>query len=1120
MKIKSQKFVRLVASAKDAAARHRVRKELPGSWGGAPNTAPVLREFLKRLSSLSSLLLLLPLLSHAQFSSAIDGTVRDQSGGGIPQAQVTVVNEQTGINYHAVSDASGSFRVPALGEGSYRVDIQATGFVTWVQNGIRLQSNQVQTVNPLLRLGAQKQTVEVAGTVAAVETGKSETGSEIESRTIESAPILGRNVYASLAFLSPGITGNGASNGGTPTLGTDSFGTELQLNINAAGQRQENNDYQLDGTSIVVSSRGGATYVSPEPDTVEAVKVQAADFSADKGRFSGALVQVFSKAGTNDFHGSLSEYHTDNDLRSRTIFQPKVPVFRRNEFGGTFGGPIVKNHTFFFGSLFYLKSSSASTTLSTVETPQFANWVESTYPNNISALLLKSAPPRAYPTSNFQTVAQVLAANPSRYPLNLSALPLNMPAVGTAVINESLPRDGWQWNLRIDHDFNKGKDRLFYSTYNNHGTDAGVNIRPSLEVVNPEDGKYNKLDWIHTFTPSLLNDVSMTYVRTAYTGHLNQANLPNTVITGASGPYPGSSNDWTHNDFSWHEVLSWIHGKHNLRFGVDVDRARDDDPFTSGYSRPQYNFANIVDFALDNPYQQSGPVVYTPNTTTATGLIQRIRMLYSSAFVQDDYKISSRLTLNFGLRYENFGHLGTVKNDRTPIPEFVPGSSGSVQQQLVAGTMQILGGSSAYIDPNTIYNFAPRIGFGWDIFGDGKTALRGGYGIYYDKLGSLSWISRFNPPTWASPTININQVGVTRSSIAYQLGPTFNPPPGISFQPNAPGGFVGVQATAQGVDPNMNVPTVHNWMVSLQRDLSHGVVFEADYNGTHSQNLYIIADRNRFAGDLVLNNGKQTRLNSSFGAINYGRSDGLGDSHYGTMMVSKRFSGFYSLRGIFTFGKSTDFDSSSNQGPANAFNILDAANVAAQKGRADFSVARRLTIDSVLQVPTPWKEGFLHAALGGWQMSAIAIFQTGLPFSVYTSAAYPTGDYNADGFAYDFPNTPAFGNSLSTSRSNFTNGLFPASAFPRPAAGHEGSLGRNTFNGPGLANVNASFSKSWSLPWFTQESAAIQLRGDVFNLFNRVNLFNPVTDLSSPQFGFSTSQDTPRAVQFGARLTF
>jgi hypothetical protein len=1077
-------------------------------------------QILKLVARLSFASALLPLASQAQFSSAIDGTVRDHSGGVISKAKVTVVNEDTGTTYHAVCDDSGLFRVPALGEGSYRVDVQAVGFIPWVQNGVRLQSNQVQTVNSVLRLGTQKQTVEVSAAVVAVETGKSDTGSEIERRTIETAPILGRNVYASLAFLSPGITGNGASNGGTPTLGTDSFGTELQLNINAVGQRAENNDYQLDGTSIVVSSRGGAAYVSPEPDTVEAVKVQAADFSADKGRFSGAQIQTFSKAGTNDFHGTLSEYHTDNDLRSRTIFQPSVPVFRRNEFGGTFGGPIIKNHTFFFGSLFYLKSSTATTTLATVETPQFLNWVESNYPRNLSAILLKAAPPRVYPTTNFQTVAQVLTANPSRYPLNLTALPLNMAAVGTATINESLPRNGWQWNLRVDHDFNGGKDRLFYSTYNNNGTDAGVNARPSLEVVNPENGMYNKLDWIHTFSPSLLNDASMTYVRTSYTGHLNQANLPNTVINGASGVYPGSSNDWTHNDFSWHEVLSWIHGKHNLRMGVDIDRARDDDPFTSGYSRPVYTFANIVDFALDNPYQQSGPVINTLTNTTATGLIQRIRMLYSSIFVQDDFKLNSRLTLNFGLRYENFGHLGTVKNDRTPVPEFVPGSSGTQAQRIIDGTMRVLGGNSAYIDPNTIYNFAPRVGFGWDVFGDGKTALRGGYGIYYDKLGSLSWISRFNPPTWASPNININQVGITRQSINYQLGPNFYPPPSVSFQPNAAGGFVGVQAAAQGIDPGMNVPTVHNWMVSLQRDLSHGLVLEADYNGTHGGNLYIITDRNRFAGDLVLNGGKQTRLNPSFGAIDFGRSDGLSNSDYGTLLVSKRFSGFYSLRGIFTFGKATDFDSSSNQGPANAFNILDAANVAAQKGRADFSVGKRLTIDSVLRVPVPWKEGLLHATLGGWQMSTIAIFQSGLPFSVYTSAPFPKGDYNADGFNYDYPNTPSFGNSLSTSRSNFIRGLFPVSAFPIPAAGQPGNLGRNTFNGPGLANVNASFSKTWELPWFSQEGSSIQLRADIFNLFNRVNLFNPTTDLSNPLFGFSTSQDTPRSVQFGLKFSF
>jgi hypothetical protein len=1073
-----------------------------------------------RLSRLFVPLIFLALACYGQFSSAIDGTVRDQSGGAVPQAKITVVNEETGASYHATCDANGLFRVPALGEGSYRLDIQATGFVSWVQNGIRLQSNQVQTVNSVLRLGAQKQTVDVGASVVAVETGKSETGSEIESRTVETAPILGRNVYASLAFLSPGITGNGESSGGTPTLGTDSFGTELQLNLNAVGQRQENNDYQLDGTSIVVSSRGGATYVSPEPDTVEAVKVQAADFSADKGRFSGALIQTFSKSGTNDFHGTLSEYHTDNDLRSRTIFQDSVPVFRRNEFGGTFGGPIIKNHTFFFGSLFYLNSSSASTTLATVETPEFRDWVETNYPNNISALLLKDAPPRSYPTSNFQTVAQVLAVNPSRYPLNLSALPLNMPAVGTATISESLPRNGWQWNLRVDHDFNAAKDRLFYSTYNSHGTDAGVNVRPSLEVVNPENGMYNKLDWIHTFTPSLLNDLSMTYVRTSYTGNLNQAELPNTSINGATGVNPGSSNDWTHNDFSWHEVLSWIHAKHNLRVGVDVDRARDDDPFTSGYSRPQYNFANIVDFALDNPYEQTGPVISTPTSTTAQGLTQRIRMLYSSVFLQDDYKINSRFTVNLGLRYENFGHLGTVKNDRTPVPEFILGPGATIQQQLMSGTMQVLGGNTAYIDPNTVYNFAPRIGFGWDIFGDGKTALRGGYGIYYDKLGSLSWISRYNPPTWASPDININQVGVTRSSINYQLGPNFYAPPGVNFQPNAAGGFVGVSATTQGINPTMNVPTVHNWMVSIQRDLSHGLVFEVDYNGTHSDNLYIITDANRYAGDLILNGGKQTRLNSSFGGIDLGQSNGLSDSAYGSLLVSKRFSGFYSLRGIFSFGKVTDYDSSSNQGPANAFNVVSAADPAAQKGRADFSVAKHLTIDSVLQIPTPWKQGALYSLLGGWQMSTIGIFQSGLPFSVYTSAPYPTGDYNADGFNYDFPNTPSFGNSLSTSRSNFIHGVFPASAFPIPTPGQEGNLGRNTFTGPGLANINASFSKSWSLPRFMRESASVQLRADIFNLFNRVNLFNPVSDLSNPLFGFSTTQDTPRSVQFGAKLSF
>jgi hypothetical protein len=332
---------------------------------------------------------------------------------------------------------------------------------------------------------------------------------------------------------------------------------------------------------------------------------------------------------------------------------------------------------------------------------------------------------------------------------------------------------------------------------------------------------------------------------------------------------------------------------------------------------------------------------------------------------------------------------------------------------------------------------------------------------------------------------------------------------------------VGTRVSAQGLDPFLDPPITHSWMVSLQRTLGSSLFLEADYAGTHSDKLYILTEVNRFTGDLVKNNGTLTRLNAFFGGVNYGRSNGIADSHYGSFMVSKRYNRGLSLRGIFTFGKATDYNSSFC---TNAFSgcgyVLDAQNVASQKGRADFSVARRLTLDSVFEIPFPWKEGLKSKVFGGWRFSTVAIFQSGLPFSVYTAAPFPNGDFNADGFNWDFPNTPSFGNHVEAARSNFLNGLFQASDFPLPSVGQQGNLGRNTFDGPGLANVNVNFAKATRVPWFSSEGASLEFRAEIFNLFNRVNLGQPVGDLSNGLFGRSVSQDLPRAAQFGLHLSF
>jgi hypothetical protein len=325
----------------------------------------------------------------------------------------------------------------------------------------------------------------------------------------------------------------------------------------------------------------------------------------------------------------------------------------------------------------------------------------------------------------------------------------------------------------------------------------------------------------------------------------------------------------------------------------------------------------------------------------------------------------------------------------------------------------------------------------------------------------------------------------------------------------------------KGLNPEVSQPSVQVWNLTIMKRLTGSLIVEADYIGNHARNLYLQTNVNRYAGDLIQHNGSLTRLSPYFGAITYGNTVGYSDGHYGTLLISKRFSKGVSAKAIYTFGKATDLTSSNDNGVGGGQNIFDAANYGSQHARADYSAARRLTIDTVYEIPTLFpQQRIAKAVLGGWSLAGIAIFQSGLPFTVVTTAPYPRGDFNADGFNYDAPNTPSIGNHISASRSDFINGLFTASSFPIPSLGQEGNLGRNTFDGPGLANVNLNIVKTTAIPWFFKEGATLQLRGEIFNLFNRVNLTNVTNDLSSSLFGKSTAQSLPRSVTFGIRIRF
>src|ERR1700730_5285846 len=362
--------------------------------------------------------------ANAQFNSGFTGVVTEQSDAVVAGAKVVVTNQDTHVSRFSISTDSGDFRIASLPGGTYTIEVEAQGFKQWVQKDVLLESNEVKTLHPILGLSTQTATVEVTGAVASVETDKSNTSLELSETSIHDAPLLGRNVYTSMIELAPGVTGSGLPSGGALGSGSannDSFEQEAGYQINAAGQRQENNEYDVDGSGLNSASRDGVVNLSPEPDFIQAVRIAGATFDASKGRYSGAYVQVFTKPGTNELHGTLSEYHTDNALTARTIFQScpsgstgcrALPAFRRNEFGGTLGGPILKNKLFVFGGVFGLRSSTATTDVVSVETPQFVQFVQANFPNNLSSVFFSKAPPGVVPTSNILTVAQVEARNP------------------------------------------------------------------------------------------------------------------------------------------------------------------------------------------------------------------------------------------------------------------------------------------------------------------------------------------------------------------------------------------------------------------------------------------------------------------------------------------------------------------------------------------------------------------------------------------------------------------------------------------------------------------------------------------------------------------------------------
>jgi hypothetical protein len=557
--------------------------------------------------------------------------------------------------------------------------------------------------------------------------------------------------------------------------------------------------------------------------------------------------------------------------------------------------------------------------------------------------------------------------------------------------------------------------------------------------------------------------------------------------------------------------------------------------------RPSFNFQNAFDFATDKPFLETGI-----NFNAQTGGLPFQNFGYRSTtygfYVQDDWKIKQTLTLNLGLRWDFSGNPTEANGDMTNL-QLGPG--GTLAEQ-IAGA-KVVRVKHMFTDDRKGY-FAPRVGFAWDPTGQGKVSVRSGFGVFFDRWPNKVWsdATRNNPPFVASATAStLNPSG---PQPVYALGTTDTAPYGFVYPPITPGlnpagGPTGYLATVGGADQAIKYAYAENWFFGAQYSPARDWVVEGDYVGSVGRHLYTVIDRNRFAGDLIQNQDTLHRLNPYFASVNYGDNSASSSYNGATVSVRKIFSKNYTFQTSYTLGKAIDDVNAVGPGAGAVYaQVVDAYNVGFQRGLSPNDVRQKVALNFVAHLPS-----FSNMAapvrhlLGGWEASSLAIFQSGMPATVFTSASFvpvwnnascaatvtPScqvvgntgGDYNGDGNSYDLPNRPSFSLNKSYSRSDYLKGLFPASAFPAPGLGQEGNVGRDTVHGPGMAQVDFSLLKNLQVPWF-REHSKLQFRAEVYNLFNRVNLHSFDGDLTSGTFAHATGVFTPRTIQLGARLEF
>ncbi len=1001
-------------------------------------------------------LLLLVRAANAQVSGGtISGTVSDPDSAVIAAAEVSIESTATHEIRRITSGSTGFYSAPNLPPGTYELKASAPGFSNLVRKDLEVQVGAELVINVQLRVGAATDQIEVTESAPEVDTASSTLGAVNTGQTVRELPLNGRD-WTTLAALQPGVsivrTENSA--GLTASRGNRGLGTMMAI----GGARPQQNNYRLDGVSVNDYAGGGPASVlgvSLGVDAIQEFSVVTGNASADYGKTSGGVVNAVTRAGTNEIHGSAYEFLRNSALDARNFFDAsQLPPFKRNQFGGSVGGPVRKDKTFFFVDYEGVRQSLGVTTVDTVP----------------------SVAARAG-----QLVNGAVTVNPKVTPfLTLFPLP-NAGVKGDTGSYAFAAQDVTSENFltsRGDHHFSD-RDILHGTYLEDDGQTSGPDIFNGVLLGTDSHRKTANLEESHVFSSTAINfarvgfnrvvaeqvkslsvinpaaaDVSLGFMPGRPVGGINVAGLTNYPGgLGAAGDYK-----FSYTSYQAYDDFSLTKGAHSLKAGGSFERIQSNG-LGAGTNNGTATFGSIAGFLQNQPTSFSSTI---PGTGVPTGLRQSI----VGAYVQDDWRIRRNLTLNLGLRYE---------------PASVPSEEHGRLATLVLGSQQLKIGSPYFQNP-TKRNFSPRFGWAWDPFGDGKTAIRGGFGLY-DSLPLTSLFSLIS--VLSAP---YNEQG---SSVTVPVG---------SF----PNGLANTLAAGNGlraayVEQNPKRNYVLQWNLTVQRQLSSNVVMEVGYAGSHGVHSPLIVSDVNTALPVATPLGYVWPTPKGSGAKpwpNFGNATSViwqVSSTYDAlrMKLQKRLVHGLQLQGSYTWSKSLDTGSTSVQAAfTNSVTNMPFFDSHIRKAPSDFDVRHNLSLNGTWEIPGSSSQMKpVQWVTHGWQLGSIITASAGHPFT-----AIVAGDALGlnSSVPYNYPdrlNLPGCGTPVNPGN---PNAYIKLSCFAAPfPATRLGNAGRNVLVGPGLLNWDASLFKNNHITRIS-ETFNIQFRAELFNLMNHANFSTPL----------------------------